>query len=237
MKRSVVIIAHNEELYIEKCILSVLQQTYLPDEIILVAHHCTDATLSQARQFPQVTIKELYGPSGIIYARKEGIASASGDHIFCIDGDAWAQKNWIESLDQLLLQNKKALVGSCVVYQGNLFWTFANWLNRILMRVMKNKESWIWGPSFAFSREQRPYVLERLKEFPNLHTQLALKTYPDDFWLALNFAYDYAVLFTMKTCVSARTKEKNAWQSFVRSMKDNSNVPKLIAYKKLLQGK
>lgn len=50
MKRSVLIIAHNESSRIRECFESIARQTEKPDEVILVAHNCTDDTAEKARE-------------------------------------------------------------------------------------------------------------------------------------------------------------------------------------------
>lgn len=58
MKRTILIIAHNEALHIAECLESIEKQTVVPDEIILVAHNCTDDTVAIAKNFPNVRIEE-----------------------------------------------------------------------------------------------------------------------------------------------------------------------------------
>lgn len=48
MKTSILIIAHNEEKHIRECIESILSQTQEADEIVLIAHNCTDNTVKIA---------------------------------------------------------------------------------------------------------------------------------------------------------------------------------------------
>ena len=59
MKISVLIIAHNEESHIAECLDSIMGQTIQADEIILIAHNCTDMTLEIARQYQKVVTYEL----------------------------------------------------------------------------------------------------------------------------------------------------------------------------------
>lgn len=224
MKRSVVIIAHNEELMIETCIKSILVQTLLPDEIILVAHNCTDQTVTKASQFPTVTIKELHGNPGIVHARMHGISSAIGDRVFCIDGDAYATKNWVASLDALLDKSPNSLVGSYVRCTHNLFWTFCNYLNWILSLIGRNKSFWIFGPSFAFSKSTKSLILESLQEFPEVFSKLNLSGYPDDFWVALKCQQVAPALYTHKSTVSAKARTSSFWKEFIRSIKSNKNA-------------
>ena len=99
MQTSVIIIAHNEEKYITKCIESVLHQTQKADEIILVAHNITDKTYEIAKNYP-IKIVKLDGESGIVNARICGINNSTKDIILCIDGDSFAKNNWIQEMSR-----------------------------------------------------------------------------------------------------------------------------------------
>lgn len=55
---SILIIAHNEEKHIEKCLESIRQQSLVADEIILVAHNCTDKTVAIAKKYPEIQLHE-----------------------------------------------------------------------------------------------------------------------------------------------------------------------------------
>lgn len=231
MKRSVVIIAHNEEAHVEKCIKSILNQNLTPDEIILVAHNCTDNTIQIASQFP-VIISELSGTPGIVYSRIHGITKATGDRIFCIDADSSAEQNWIYELDKLLQDSPNSLVGSLVMYIGNFFWTLINPINFITSLVHKNKAYWVWGPSFAFSKNNKELILNSLREFPEIYKVLNLEGYPDDCWIALKCAQISPVLQTRNTVVKAIAKEQASFDAWIRSRGSHRNLPKMIAYLK-----
>jgi glycosyltransferase involved in cell wall biosynthesis len=58
MTLSILIIAHNEESHIRECIESVLSQSKIADEIILIAHNCTDKTADIAREYSTVSVLE-----------------------------------------------------------------------------------------------------------------------------------------------------------------------------------
>jgi glycosyltransferase involved in cell wall biosynthesis len=51
MKTSILIIAHNEEAHIRECIESIIHQSQKADEVVLIAHNCTDNTVSIAREY------------------------------------------------------------------------------------------------------------------------------------------------------------------------------------------
>lgn len=58
MKRTILIIARNEAAHIAECLESVGRQTVVPDEVLLIAHNCTDDTVNIAKNFPNVRIEE-----------------------------------------------------------------------------------------------------------------------------------------------------------------------------------
>lgn len=106
MKRTVLIIAHNEAAHIAECLESVGRQTLQPDEILLVAHNCTDETVNIAKKFPRVWIEELTTEEcGPIYPRIRGFELATHEIIACIDGDGVADEDWLEKITKPL-ENK-----------------------------------------------------------------------------------------------------------------------------------
>jgi poly-beta-1,6-N-acetyl-D-glucosamine synthase len=62
MKISILIIAHNEEAHIEKCLSAIIEQTQKPHEIVLIAHNCTDRTVEIAKNYQEVMLHELKTP-------------------------------------------------------------------------------------------------------------------------------------------------------------------------------
>ena len=58
MTVSILIIAHNEEAHIRECIESVLTQSKIADEVVLIAHNCTDKTADIGREYSMVKVLE-----------------------------------------------------------------------------------------------------------------------------------------------------------------------------------
>lgn len=103
MKRTVLIVAHNEAAHIAECLESIERQTLQPDEILLVAHNCTDETVAIARKFPRVRIEELTTKERApIYPRIRGFELATHEIIACIDGDGVADDDWLEHVTKPL---------------------------------------------------------------------------------------------------------------------------------------
>lgn len=151
MKTSVLIIAHNEEQHIEQCITSVLNQTQKPDEIVLIAHNCSDQTVLIAQKYP-VEVVEYYGPEGVPYARIKGFEKVQGDIVACIDGDSVADRKWLSQLIKPLVRNPAVtIVAGYVVITNSVFsrltslWQFM--ANRKLFRTTTHL--FAWGSNFA----------------------------------------------------------------------------------------
>ena len=80
-KLSVVLITHNEEYNIERCLRSV----QWADEIIIVDSFSSDRTIELARSFTPNILQHEYDND--ILQRERGFSRASGDWLFYIDAD------------------------------------------------------------------------------------------------------------------------------------------------------
>ncbi|OAV75903.1 Chondroitin polymerase [Bacteroidales bacterium Barb7] len=105
MKISIIIPVYNVEAYIERCLLSVLNQTY-PDVEILIVDDCGgDNSIPIAKQIlathPNGDKTQLLFHEknrGISVARNTGIKAATGDYIFFLDSDDFITTDCIENL-------------------------------------------------------------------------------------------------------------------------------------------
>ena len=112
MKVSIIIPIYNVAPYIERCLLSVLNQTYHNIEIILIDDCGTDNSMNIARRVIDkhpnshlVTIKEHEHNKGLSAARNTGIDTAIGDYIYFLDSDDEISENCIEKLLKSAIEN------------------------------------------------------------------------------------------------------------------------------------
>ena len=100
---TVVIPMFNVEKYIEKCIISVLEQTFKNFEVICVDDGCTDNTLNILKQFTDPRIKLIKQQNrGLAGARNTGIQAARGIYIALLDSDdCWASQKLSEHVAHL----------------------------------------------------------------------------------------------------------------------------------------
>ena len=110
---SVIIIAYNIEQYIEKCIKSVINQTFKEIEILIVNDGSTDKTLSIINEWAlkDKRIKIINQVNkGAIEARKAGLDKCNGKYVLFVDGDDWLELNAIERLYNEIEQDQADIV-------------------------------------------------------------------------------------------------------------------------------
>jgi glycosyltransferase involved in cell wall biosynthesis len=97
MKVSVCITTKNEEDSINRLIGSLLKQTRLPDEIVIVDNNSTDQTQELIKKYPQVKLLTTT-KKGIAVGRNLAIQNASNEIIAMIDAGCTAKKDWLEQI-------------------------------------------------------------------------------------------------------------------------------------------
>ena len=102
---SIIVPAYNVDKYIEKCLSSILNQTYTNIEVIVVDDGSTDQTgklldsLSQHDSRVQAIHKRNAGVSA---ARNSGIEISTGDYLVFVDADDYIAKDYIEYMLSLI---------------------------------------------------------------------------------------------------------------------------------------
>ena len=98
---SVIIPCYNVEKYIDRCMESVLNQTYRELEIILVDDGSTDRTGNICDRYSQIDarVKVIHKENrGLSSARNAGLDICQGDYIFFVDSDDWISHNMYEKM-------------------------------------------------------------------------------------------------------------------------------------------
>lgn len=107
MKISVIIPVYNIEKFIERCVNSIINQTYKNLEIILVDDGSTDNSGKICDEFAKKDSRIIVihkSNKGLSDTRNIGIEKATGDYLSFIDGDDWIEK---DTYEQFLLNNKE----------------------------------------------------------------------------------------------------------------------------------
>lgn len=120
---SVIIPVYNVEAYLEACINSILNQTCLPDEIILVDDGSTDCSGSICDAFSANSdmIRVIHQPNGgLSDARNAGIREAKSDYLMFLDSDDTILPDAIERLSSVVVQyHPEVVVGNVTSYYAD----------------------------------------------------------------------------------------------------------------------
>ncbi|MBP6858077.1 MAG: glycosyltransferase [Candidatus Pacebacteria bacterium] len=186
MKISTVVIAHNEELWIEKCLESLFGQSLQSDEIIVVLHNCTDRTKEITQKFP-VKIIECFEEGSSIISRARGIEASSGEIVCCTDGDCWVDNDWVKNISEPLIKNGEiSIVAGYTKIQNGWFWKFSCWWQFVIQRKLFNRKNhrFAWGSNFAFRRKDYEDV-GGLFPFLKIHKDLKINYWAEDLYISL----------------------------------------------------
>ena len=99
MTISVIVCAHNEARYLPACLHSVLAQSRIPDELLVINNASTDETPFVASQIPHVRVVDE-ARKGLVVARETGRRHASGDLLIYLDADCRAPLTWLERIER-----------------------------------------------------------------------------------------------------------------------------------------
>jgi len=165
---SVIIPTYQHAKTIAQCIGSLLSQTRLPDEIIVIDDGSTDDTESKLSEYTDQIKYIKQSNSGAQSARMNGFKQASGDLLLFCDADVVARPDMLEKLEKALREHSEAS------------YAYA---------------SFMWGPKLFKSKE---FDKDALKEMNFIHTtalirkedfpgfDLEVKRFQDwDLWLTM----------------------------------------------------
>ena len=110
---SVIVPIYKIENYLSDCIESLLQQSFLDFELLLVndgsPDRCPEICDSYAKL--DTRIKVIHKENGgLLSARKEGLKNAKGKYIAYVDGDDWVDTFYLDTLFKLAQANNADLV-------------------------------------------------------------------------------------------------------------------------------
>ena len=108
MKISVIVPIFNSEKYINKCLDSIINQTYKNLEIILVNDGSTDNTINILEKYKnkdkRIKIINQKNSGGVI-ARKNGVDNATGKYVLIMDSDDWIEATLISEIVKKIKNN------------------------------------------------------------------------------------------------------------------------------------
>ena len=105
---SVIVPVYNVEQYLERCVNSILRQTYTDFEVILVDDGSTDRCPALCDQYAAQDgrVRVIHKANGgLVSARNAGVLQARGDYICYVDGDDWADEKMLSFVSAKLAES------------------------------------------------------------------------------------------------------------------------------------
>lgn len=116
---SIIIPVYNAEIFLEKCIKSVLAQTYTNFELILVYDKSSDLSGEICKEFAEkdnrIIFKQLSVKRGVSYARNQGLKLAKGKYVSFVDADDFIEPDFLSKLLTLLKVFNCEMSGCAIV--------------------------------------------------------------------------------------------------------------------------
>ncbi len=136
-KVSLIIPVYNSALYIEKCLESIVNQTYKNIEVIAIDDGSKDQSLKLLKRYAKkYNYFKVYSQKnlGVAKTRNKAVSLATGDYIMFVDNDDFLEKDYIERYITEILETKSdILIGG---YQR------VNSKNKVLFYAMPKNTSW-----------------------------------------------------------------------------------------------
>ena len=112
IKISIIIPCYNIEKYLNKCLMSLFDQTFKDFEIICIDDGSSDDTLNILNKYAKEhsnlrVITQTNQYAGV--ARNNGMKYAKGEYLLFLDGDDFFELNMLEKLYNKVLPNSRKL--------------------------------------------------------------------------------------------------------------------------------
>jgi len=214
-KISIIIPIYNVEEYLEKCVDSVLNQTYKNLEIILVNDGSKDKSIDICKKYKsqdnRVTVIDKKN-DGVWLARYDGITKATGEYISFIDSDDYIEKDYIEKLYSKSKENNyDIVVCGFKRIDDKTKKVYSNEMNKfgdLIISKDRNVEELI---SVNTSLWNKLYKKELIDKLPNMKTKP--KVLEDMMFLTLIYPYANKIAFIDDLLYNYIVREKSAISS------------------------
>lgn len=119
-KISVIIPIYNVEKYLEKCLKSVINQTYKDLEIICVDDCSPDNSNKIVQEYlkkdSRIKLIKREKNGGLSAARNSGLEIATGDYIYFLDSDDWIDLDYLEKMyNAITSKNQEAVCSTNIL--------------------------------------------------------------------------------------------------------------------------
>ena len=165
---SIIVPFYNVEQYIDRCIQSLITQTYRNIEILLVDDCSPDNTLEIAKKYTKtdarIKILQYEKNRGLGGARNYGIQNANGEYVLFVDSDDYIEANTIERLYEKAKNNNLCVLEANYLKEGESNTEILPIRDYFVNKVLSGKEYWESIPIAPVVAWNKFYKLSFLKE-------------------------------------------------------------------------
>lgn len=193
-KITVIVPCFNVEKYLERCVESILRQTYKNIEIILVDDFSSDSTKKIIRNYVKKykNIRAIYNKQNHRqgYSRNIAIKETKTEYISFVDSDDWLESNFLEELYKTIVKNKADLA-ICDIYlrHDNSVADF-----RVRMYSPRPNRYGFINVGLSASSSNKLFKTEILKKY-----EYPENIINEDISVVLAIMYKYKAVYTNKT--------------------------------------
>jgi len=215
---SLVIPVYNEESQLAACLESIARQTVAPLEVIVVNNNSTDQTVAIAKRYPFVTLLHETR-QGVVFARDTGFNAARGDIIGRTDADGRLAEDWVETVQQIFMEQSIDAVSGSVGYRDvGLKRAFDAIDSRIRRYLAARTGAWdelfLYGVNMAIRRSSWRKVRMEVCHHRHMHEDMDLAAHMSLIGQTVQFdASLYATISPRQASAGPREFYRYVWSS------------------------
>lgn len=122
-KISIIVPVYRTEKYLERCVDSLLNQTYRETEIVLVDDGSPDECPGMCDGYGELDerIRVVHKENGgLVSAWQAGVKASTGEYLCFVDSDDWVERDMLEKMAAYLSPGENAFTGKNPSTEGNL---------------------------------------------------------------------------------------------------------------------
>ena len=179
---SIIVPIFNVEKYLEKCIQSLIKQTYTNLEIILVDDGSTDSSSKICDFYSQYDSRIVVlhkNNGGLSDARNEGLSKVTGKYVMFVDGDDYLELSAVEKLIDIFNVNKDL---DLIYFEFNLVYEKKNLTIKNNSNISMNKFSFLEYPEILCKSVSAWNKIYRNDFLKKNHFSFPLNRYCEDLY-------------------------------------------------------
>ena len=229
---SVIIPVYNGESYIERCLHSVINQTYPNLELIIINDGSNDNTfnilLQYSNKYKNIILASYKTNRGVSYARNHGLSLAQGDYISFVDSDDMLLNTFYEEmlLNMQELQSDIVQCGRIEIKRTKKGLTENKIASNKLKFIKKYENHYIkLGGVFVWDKLFKKEIIEKF----NLQFDENIK-FAEDFLFLFNYKMHASKMSFVHKCLYCYTENrKDSARNSNNNMMDIVKVMRIVA--------